>query len=494
MNETLRVTVDKSHLITIGERLYTEAIELVRELVNNAYDADATQVQITMRDDQIHIRDNGLGMDLPGLTEYFTIGTADKRLHPKSPRFGRERIGHFGIGKFAALAAADRFIVETQRDGFHARVVFDKEQWERGTWELPMELLPPDPERGEGTTVILSRLRKRFRTEDVERRILDSVPLRAQRFAVFVNGKRIRPRRLPGERLPFREETPFGPVHGEVVILPQYLASAVDMGLEVRVKGALIRRELLGMERWGQEATWVRGEVNADFLPVTTDRSGFVTDSQEYRDFRSVMAGVLADVHRKITRLANRKERQRASRALRDAFHRIQEALMRNPELSPFEITPSPPGHEAPAGDRARAQKEKRDGAERPAEGSPGSPRGASPEGHAAARPGEARKKRRVRRRLTPLAVVQELRLGPTGFACCLDHFGRDGPEAFHEGSTVYINSDHPLYRRHKHKSATHTFHIARLIAQEIALMKEIHDPKAAFRHQSVILRDAFGE
>ena len=37
--EYLPVTVDKSHLITIGERLYSESIELIRELVNNAYDA-----------------------------------------------------------------------------------------------------------------------------------------------------------------------------------------------------------------------------------------------------------------------------------------------------------------------------------------------------------------------------------------------------------------------------------------------------------------------
>ncbi len=39
--EYIPVTVDKSHIITIGERLYAESIEFVREIVNNAYDADA---------------------------------------------------------------------------------------------------------------------------------------------------------------------------------------------------------------------------------------------------------------------------------------------------------------------------------------------------------------------------------------------------------------------------------------------------------------------
>ena len=32
-------------------------------------------------------------------------------MHPVSPRFGRNRIGQFGIGKFASLAAAERFEV-----------------------------------------------------------------------------------------------------------------------------------------------------------------------------------------------------------------------------------------------------------------------------------------------------------------------------------------------------------------------------------------------
>lgn len=57
--EYIPVTIDKSHIITIGERLYTKSIEFVRELVNNAYDADATLVEIIVTEDTIEIRDNG---------------------------------------------------------------------------------------------------------------------------------------------------------------------------------------------------------------------------------------------------------------------------------------------------------------------------------------------------------------------------------------------------------------------------------------------------
>ncbi|MGH7395012.1 MAG: ATP-binding protein, partial [Candidatus Methylomirabilales bacterium] len=82
----LPVTVDKRHLVTIGERLYAESIELLRELVNNAYDADATEVRVTVRDDLVRVQDDGHGMDLDGLKQYFNIGSPEKILKPKSPR------------------------------------------------------------------------------------------------------------------------------------------------------------------------------------------------------------------------------------------------------------------------------------------------------------------------------------------------------------------------------------------------------------------------
>jgi hypothetical protein len=44
----LTITVDKSHILSLGERLYEQSIELIRELVNNAYDADATRVEVTV--------------------------------------------------------------------------------------------------------------------------------------------------------------------------------------------------------------------------------------------------------------------------------------------------------------------------------------------------------------------------------------------------------------------------------------------------------------
>lgn len=83
--EFIPITIDKSHIITIGERMYAESIEFVRELVNNAYDADATLVEIVVTEDKIEIRDNGSGMDWKGSDNILILGHNKNSMHQSPP-------------------------------------------------------------------------------------------------------------------------------------------------------------------------------------------------------------------------------------------------------------------------------------------------------------------------------------------------------------------------------------------------------------------------
>ncbi len=346
----LEVTVDKRHIISIGERLYTESVELLRELINNAYDADATQVHAEIVPDKITVRDNGSGMDAEGLRQYFIIGSDEKVIQSVSPKFGRERIGQFGIGKFASLSAASRFEVITQHDDFAARVIFDKKTWEstKGTWHLPCEIVVPDLDRGNGTTVILSELTKPFDLEEAEEKIREGVPLKAPNFAVYLNGRQITPRSYSGQRIPVLEGCRYGLVSGEIIITPKTMASTKDLGVDIKVKGATVKKDLLGMETWGKVVARIKGEISANFLPVTSDRSNFVTDSPEYQEFLKVMEKVVGIVKKKLGNEADQREDYRASRAVKEALQRVHKALALNPDFSPF--GPIPYGDEKGVG------------------------------------------------------------------------------------------------------------------------------------------------
>lgn len=484
--KALKVSVDKRHIVSIGERLYTESIELLRELVNNAYDADAMEVNVEITSDKIVVSDNGSGMDEEGLKQYFTIGSDEKIIHSRSSRFGRARIGQFGIGKFASLAAASRFEVITRNRDFAARVIFDKKEWgkAKNKWHLPLEILEPDPMRKDGTTVILSKLSKSFAIEDVEKKLMEGVPLRAPDFSVFLNGRRLMPRSLTGQSIPVLEGCKYGLVTGEVVITPLSSASLKELGIDVKVKGVTIKKDLFGMETWGKVISRIKGEINADFLPITSDRSNFVIDSDEYREFLKIIKKVVEIIKKALGRDADRREDLRAGRVVKEALQRIHRALARNPDLSPFGPIPYGEG-EGPGGGAAVSNTKSKEINEADIK----------PEIKESFKPPKRKKRKHpLVKKITPNAIVRRMRMGDSSVSVCLDFFGESGPECFSEGNIVYINRDHPLFKRESKKAITYTMYIARLVTQEISLMKETRAPRLAYNRQSKLLKDAFTE
>ncbi len=501
-NETsyLTITVDKSHIITIGERLYEQSIELIRELVNNAYDADTTRVDVTVSENEIVVADNGEGMDVEGLNQYFNVGSVEKLINPLSPRFGRNRIGQFGIGKFASLAAASRFELTTQKGSFAAKVVFDKERWIKGddSWKIPLTFLESDPKRGDGTTVRLVELKRAFKPEDVTRRIAEGVPIRARDFSVYVNGYRVTPRILTGNRIPVMQGTEYGIIHGEIVILPAYRASKDEMGIEIKVKGVTVRRELFEIASWGKAATRIRGELHVDFLPLTSDRSGFIEDSAEYKAFTKAMKKSIAEVQRAYNQLASQRENRRVSRAVKEALRRVHQALVLNPEFSPLGVVPLSEegmGGTGETGVEIPQRKKEEEGIEIEDVEGEVPPHSDGEDSQSEVKDEESKKERKPSLRIaTPNAVVKRLKFGDAGVTCCLDHLGEDGPECMTEGTIIYINRDHPLYKREAKKREAHILNIARLVTQEISLMKDPENPREAYNRQSKLLRDAFKE
>jgi hypothetical protein len=483
-HEFIPVTIDRSHITTLGERLYAESIEFVRELVNNGYDADATLVEVVVGEDSIEIKDNGSGMDIDGLRQYFNIGSQQKLYALKSPLYGRDMIGQFGIGKFASLAACKRFEVVTKKDDFVGRVVFDKERWEKGLdeWRLPFEMLAPDFRKENGTTVILFGLERKFEPKDIESKIIEGTPIKAPHFRVRINSHTVIPRSLSGHKIPILEGTSFGAVTGEIVILSETASTAKQPGIEVKVRQVTVKRELFGMETWGKAMARISGEVNAEFLPITSDRTGFITDSAEYQSFLVVMGKVMEDVRVYLSRLTAKREGRRVSRALKEALQRVYRALAANPDLSPFGAFPI--GDEGKGGGGAALTQKARE-------------RVSEEVLKAGEKPQKLPKKRKKTpkvKRLTPNAIIKRIRFGDTGVSCVVDSFGEDGPEVFSEETTIYINRDHPLYKREASRVDTHTLNLARLITQEISLMKDPRNPRQAFDRQSKLLRDAFTE
>lgn len=481
---TIKVRVDKSHLLTLGEKMYRESIEFVRELVNNAYDADATEVRVLIAGNRIEVADNGSGMNKKGLEQFFTIGSDEKRIHGVSPRFGRKRIGQFGIGKFSALALAERFTVESVKGAHKYAVVFDRGDWQaRDEWTLPIVKLPAGALDREGTRIILDKLTKNTAAREAEKYLKQSVPLRAKKFSVFLNNKKITAKTVPGRAFPVRIKTMYGLVEGEIIVALN--PGDLDVpGVECRVKEVLIKREFFGLERkhsFGLNR--ITGSVNADFLPLLSSRTDFQADAPETRLFYQLLRAELEKTLLELKKQSETKNLEKVTRELQNIMKRIREALLHNPDFIPQgravsrlkeEAKKRPPAASAVLNPKKPGKTDEKPETE---------PKKTEPET-------EKAKKTEPQIDAAPL-VMKKIKLTKFGVSCGIVSLGEDGPEALSQGNMVYINQDHPTYRRLYKKSDLLSLHLARLVTQEIVLMKKSRiTAREAFDWQSKLLRD----
>lgn len=484
-NSTIPVTVNKEHLLNLGERMYVTSIELLRELVNNAYDADATEVYLTISSDKIEVEDNGSGMNEKGLTQYFNIGSPYKREQKYSTRFGRKVIGEFGIGKFAALAIADCFAIETSRGHYLYRVSFDKDDWQKtADWRLPIKKELASPLDRKGTRVILTRLKKKISLKDAQNYLCEAVPLRAKKFAVYVNNHRLAPQALIGKHYPIKFRTLFGTIEGEIVVALT-AASVTKPGLECRVKGALVSRELFGLEqKHALGLSRIIGSCEADFLPLTSNRSDFIRDSEEFKIFSKLLRAEIEKILAEIQEERDEKELKRSSEALREVLHNIRRALQENPDLLPSTraIRQAKKRGVLAAGININAKKE--------------SPETKEEKGESEGKDREEKENKKQKEKEEKLKIdksfVKKIRIKKLGVNCALVHLGENEPEAISDSQFIYINQDHPLYKKFNKNKHLQFLNLMRLVTQEIALMyKSRQSPREFFQYQSRLLRDA---
>lgn len=120
----LPIKVNEKILLHIGRGIYPSVADVIKELVHNAFDADAERVVISTdypAFDEIRVFDTGHGMSLERFKMAVTsIGnsmkdTIDQRRLTK--KYKRPIIGRLGIGLMALSQICDKAVIESQEPG-----------------------------------------------------------------------------------------------------------------------------------------------------------------------------------------------------------------------------------------------------------------------------------------------------------------------------------------------------------------------------------------
>jgi hypothetical protein len=175
---TSQIKVDKRIVSLLSKFTYERSLPYaIREVISNSYDADATiaRVDIDQKKDRIVIYDNGSGMTTEEFRFYLRIA-GQKRGKTETPKFGRKRIGQFGVGFLAILPFCEtlriRSTTENSEEIFTAEIPAAKyfkqsdKDIEVGEVEVPGEIEKSGRLKTEHFTEIsliqLSTLAKRY--------------------------------------------------------------------------------------------------------------------------------------------------------------------------------------------------------------------------------------------------------------------------------------------------------------------------------------------
>ena len=307
----------------LGLQMYSTLPPVIGELVANAWDANATRVEITIPDtpidqecSEIVIKDDGIGMSDTDVREKYLVIGRDRReqekLEKTPPPYKRRIMGRKGIGKFSAFGIAKEIVVESAKDNAisHFRMNYDEllEKADERVIKLPQ--LPATGDVSKGTKITLKyiiKFKKRRISIDILRRglVRRFAVIGAKDFEVVINGTPISPEDRDLKRLiatdmngdPYlweyneteiKSETGW-PVSGWIGALSRTSPSIdkVERGIVLMARGKLVQEPFVFDAVVGQQfaLSYLIGELHAEFVDeaedtIATTRNSLVWDTE----------------------------------------------------------------------------------------------------------------------------------------------------------------------------------------------------------------------
>ena len=334
----------------LGET-YRSSEAALKELVDNAWDAEASNVWIILpaplTTDSIVVRDDGCGMTAPEIRDEYLNIASDKRTRTgeRTPKYNRKIKGRKGIGKFAGLTIAGQMKLITVARNRRCTLLINKRNLPENQNDLISVPLPFYQENIEGmssgTTITLDDLdhRLNFPTPERLREMLIYEYGREDTFRVFVNGMPLSVEDVPGTTT---QATASLPNAGDVSLrftVAEGKRPPRLPGIILKVDGKAVGRPILfGLdddeEIPAKLAKRVYGEVELSGVDdfITADWGGVLENSKAFQEaqayVRQQVKAQLAETHARDLSL----QKARLQKAIHRRLQRLPEFRRRYAE------------------------------------------------------------------------------------------------------------------------------------------------------------------
>lgn len=299
---TIALKVHPSFFKEFATKTWVSPADVIKELIENAFDEDATRVLITiLSDNSISIEDNA-GMDENEIQKFLLLGSPHKKVDSISPKLKRVRTGRYGTGRLSFLTSFGKMKIRTRKGNYHKSFLIDTKSLDGlFTGKSNLHEIRETRLSRDGTEIIVSdakslvdelRLIKEIRKLAVLRHPLFEVYIKkSAKFKEwsFSDAELIGVPEIQGHRIPLGLDK--GNIVGEITVARRPLTED-ERGIAVMVGGHIVMRTLFGFD---SKIPRVTGFVRCDSLTSRfADKSAIIED-KEFERFSNLMKQFIVD-------------------------------------------------------------------------------------------------------------------------------------------------------------------------------------------------------
>jgi hypothetical protein len=299
---TVALKVHPSFFREFATKTWVSPADVIKELIENAFDEDATRVLITILNDySISIEDNA-GMDESEIQKFLLLGSPHKKVDSISPKLKRVRTGRYGTGRLSFLTSFEKMKIRTRKGNYNKSFLIDTKSLDglfTGESNL-REIREPRLSR-DGTEIIVSDAKSLVDVLRLIKEIRKLAVLRHPLFEVYIkksanfkewnfsDAELIKVPEIQGHKIPLSLDK--GNIVGEITVARRPLTED-ERGIAVMVGGHIVMRTLFGFDT---KIPRVTGFVRCDSLTSRfADKSAIIEDN-EFETFSSLMKKFIID-------------------------------------------------------------------------------------------------------------------------------------------------------------------------------------------------------
>ena len=299
---TVELKVHPSFFREFATKTWVSPNEIIKELIENAFDEDATAVLITVLKDGSVIIEDDAGMNADGMEKFLLLGSPHKKYDSISPRLRRVRTGRYGTGRLSFLTSFQSMKIQTKRDAFEKSILLEASVLDRlSAGNTLLNEINEPPLRRNGTELFLTGSKLLVDPLKLSKEIRKLAILRQPLFQVFIKSSDtftewdftgaeiIKAPEIQGHQLDVNLDN--GKIVGEIVIAKRPLSDDENR-IAIMVGNHIVTRSSFGFDNKLKRVT---GFVRCDSLTSRfADKSALIED-EEYSKFYQIMQTFITD-------------------------------------------------------------------------------------------------------------------------------------------------------------------------------------------------------